>query len=303
MNLLELCLTHPWQRSESVPEWMLGMYRRRTITFANGMSDSQTRVFWLQSAGLTIDLRLPLVNHQKLVADAPEEVADYEAWYAHSVWADTELRWRAGISFQERNRWPEAAHLQRVGNCMMEFAPSGVYVEDWRLQNKGKAGALIGLELVSETDLTTHTTRIRKGALIIAGKYAGMILDYPKIYPEMIESRAPEGIAKTRPEALLEFYAAVGESDTSGGYVVTHALHATDVGQPVTSMEGFSLAEEVGFIRQELTENGRKIERLYWVDIMQPAFDFDDTTPVGAEAEAWFHRENKTLSRYMKKQS
>lgn len=299
MNLLELCRAHPWQRPENVPAWMLGMYRRRTIAFANGMSDSQTRVFWLQSAGLTIDLRLPLVNQQKLVADAPMDVADYEAWYAHSVWSDTELRWRAGISFQERNRWPEAAHLQRVGNCMMEFAPSGVYVEDWRLQNKGKAGALIGLELVSETDLTTHTTRIRKGALIIAGKYAGMVLDYP----EVIAQRAPEVIAQTTPEKLLGFYAVIGETDSSGGYVVTHGLHATDVGNPVTSMEGFSLAEEVGFIRQRLTENGREIERLYWVDVMQPLFDFDDTTPVGAEAEAWFHRENKTLSRYMKKQN
>ncbi|MGB0504412.1 MAG: hypothetical protein ACPGGD_10185, partial [Thalassolituus sp.] len=261
MNLLELCRAHPWQRPENVPAWMLGMYRRRTIAFANGMSDSQTRVFWLQSAGLTIDLRLPLVNQQKLVADAPMDVADYEAWYAHSVWSDTELRWRAGISFQERNRWPEAAHLQRVGNCMMEFAPSGVYVEDWRLQNKGKAGALIGLELVSETDLTTHTTRIRKGALIIAGKYAGMVLDYP----EVIAQRAPEVIAQTTPEKLLGFYAVIGETDSSGGYVVTHGLHATDVGNPVTSMEGFSLAEEVGFIRQRLTENGREIERLYWV--------------------------------------
>lgn len=292
MNLLDLSREHPWQRANGLPDWMLGLYRRRTITFANGLSDSQTRVFWLQSPGLTIDLRLPLVNQQKLVADAPHEVADYEAWYAHSVWTGSELNWRAGVSFQESNRWPEASHLQRVGNCMMEFAPSGAYVEDWRLQSRGCADSLIGLELISETDLTTNSTLIRKGALIVAGKHAGLVLDYP----EVIEQRSPDAIAQVSPEKLLGFYAAIGELTPGNEFVATHALHATDVGNPITSMEGFSLSEDTGFLRQRLVKNGREFERLYWIDVMQTGFNFDESRPVDDEAEAWLHRENKTLS-------
>lgn len=298
MNLLELCRKHPWQRSEKVPDWMAGLYRRRTITFANGMSDSQTRVFWLQSAGLTIDLRLPLVHHQKTVVEAPLDVADYEAWYAHSVWADNELQWRAGVSFQARNRWPEAAQLRRVGNCMMEFAPSAVYVEDWRLQSREQTGSMIGLELISETDVATNKTYCRKGAIIVAGKHAGMVLDYPA----PLQDRAPDVLAKANPEALLGFYAAVGESDAKGGFVATHALHTTHVGMPLFSAEGFSLMADPGFIRQSLIENGRELERLYWIDVMEPEFAFSDTTPVGEEAEAWLHRENKTLGRYTQQQ-
>lgn len=295
MNLLDLCREHQWQRAEGLPEWMLGLYRRRTITFANGLSDSQTRVFWLQSPGLTIDLRLPLVNQQRLIVDAVHDFAEFEAWYAHSVWMGTELKWRAGVSFQESNRWPEASHLQRVGNCMMEFAPNGAYVEDWRLQSRGHIDSLIGLELISETDLTTNSTLIRKGALIIAGKHAGMILDYP----EVIEQRSPDAIAQVSPEKLLGFYAAIGELAPENKYVATHALHATDVGNSITSMEGFSLAEDIGFLRQRLMENGREIERLYWIDVMQAGFNFDESTPDDDEAEAWLHRENKTFSRYM----
>ncbi len=51
---------------------MLGCFRRRCISFANGESDEQTIVYWFQSRNFTIDLRLqpsapgPLVGLQLL---------------------------------------------------------------------------------------------------------------------------------------------------------------------------------------------------------------------------------------------
>ena len=50
---------------------------------------------------------------------------------------------------------------------MMEFAPSGAYVEDWRLLNS-VPGLFVGLELIGEEDLTTGARRELQGALILA---------------------------------------------------------------------------------------------------------------------------------------
>ncbi|MGB1092500.1 MAG: hypothetical protein ACPGYX_10270, partial [Oceanobacter sp.] len=93
--------------SDPLPDWLMGAFRRRTISFADGTSDTDTRVFWLQSRGLTIDLRLPLLEHQQAIPvpnlDQPQTLsatADLEAWYAHSVWRQEQgkqlLSWQDG---------------------------------------------------------------------------------------------------------------------------------------------------------------------------------------------------------------
>ena len=42
---------------QPVPEWALGGFRRRCITFFDGTEDTTTEVLWLQSHGLTADFR------------------------------------------------------------------------------------------------------------------------------------------------------------------------------------------------------------------------------------------------------
>ena len=59
MELTELCSLHnTTPTSGAVPSWTLGCFRRRSISFFNGDSDDSTLVLWLQSRGLTGDLRL-----------------------------------------------------------------------------------------------------------------------------------------------------------------------------------------------------------------------------------------------------
>lgn len=132
MTLLEIAKTHLSTASYSVPEWVLGAFSRRSISFADGLTDTDTRVFWLQSRGLTIDLRLPLPRDQPVLTDHSDAIcamSDLEGWYAHTCWENNLLSWCNGASYQLHNRWPEPAQLRRVGNCMVEFAPSGAYVE------------------------------------------------------------------------------------------------------------------------------------------------------------------------------
>ena len=62
MSLDRLAATRPYAEPLAVPSWTLGCFHRRCITFATGVEDPSTRVIWIQSHGLTADLRLPLVR-------------------------------------------------------------------------------------------------------------------------------------------------------------------------------------------------------------------------------------------------
>lgn len=105
-----------------------------------------------------------------------QQLADYEAFCATTDWNGEMLSWRdADASLQIHNRWTEPATLKRVGNCMIEFCPSDAYIEDWRLQ-PSNSGALIGLRLIGERDLTSGVVRHKSGGLIVCGDYAGLAL-------------------------------------------------------------------------------------------------------------------------------
>jgi hypothetical protein len=59
MNLQELITGHALRPAPGLPDWMLGWFKRHSISFADGLTDVDTHVCWLQSRNFTIDLRLP----------------------------------------------------------------------------------------------------------------------------------------------------------------------------------------------------------------------------------------------------
>ena len=186
MNLFELAAQHPTEPDHSVPDWMLGFWKRYSISFADGTTDTRTHVCWIQSRNFTIDLRLPLEKDQVPAQALPtnrtdtlRQLANYEGWVADSVWDGHVLTWLpTDTSLQWHNRWPEPAILQRTGNCMIEHCASQSYVEDWRMQASAD-GPLIGLHLLEERDLRNGLVRHRGGGLIVVGDYAALVLGRP----------------------------------------------------------------------------------------------------------------------------
>ncbi|WP_430461478.1 hypothetical protein ACQUQU_01500 [Thalassolituus sp. LLYu03] len=298
MHLSELPAVVAHLSGDPVPDWMRGAFRRRSITFANGLTDIDTRVFWLQSQRLTIDLRLPRCNEQ-VGSDEPELFADYEGWYGDSVWDGQQLNWEGGASFQRHNRWPEAALLQRTGNCMTEFAPSGVYVEDWRLLSD-KPGPLIALELLSEQDLITGVSTERKGALIICGTLAGWVLDRQPDVENQAENPAENHEHGTVARNPFGFETAIGRGSLSDGFIVTDALHPQRVGEPLLPLFGFANAEP-GFVTQTLSQHDKALLRTFRVDTYDLNFAFSPATSTTHDAEAWYQDEARTLTRYTRK--
>jgi len=305
MTLQELLERHARPATTGVPDWMLGCFRRRCISFANGESDDQTIVYWFQSRNTTIDLRLPRAE-QQVPTKAPSEysitelqtLANYEGWEAKSQWDGERMSWFDETALQTHNRWPEPAELKRIGNCMIEFAPSGAYVEDWRAQ-PSEAGPLIGLRMIEQRNLDTGNCVHRGGGLIITGDHAALVLGRPAplsndaTLPEQLESASPDKIQR-----LFDFETSVAQGSLTKGYTIHHTTRPARLGQsllPDTRSEWFVENQEV---RHRFEIEGVTHERRYLIDTLEAHCPFDLHTSWSSEAKAWFGREAATLTRY-----
>ncbi|MFT4046225.1 MAG: hypothetical protein QM661_05955 [Solimonas sp.] len=289
-----------------MPDWMLGCWKRRSISFADGLSDVQTQVFWLQSRGFTIDLRLPPGCDQlpaKALADydATERarLADHEGWCADAEWDGRALSWcNTEASLQLHNRWPEPAILQRTGNCMVEHCPSGAYVEDWRLQSSAD-GPLAGLRLIDERELDGGRVRQRGGGLIVCGDYAALTLGRAGTLAagQSLKARVAEaGADVARLAALFGCETSVAHGDAASGYSVFLSTWPGRVGQTLFPLDGFEVA--AGGVVQRLEIEGRRVERRFEIDTLEAAVAFPQATSWPPHAADWYAREQGTLRRH-----
>lgn len=309
MTLQDL-LSHAQRAETGVPDWMLGFFKRRSITFANGETDSATHVCWLQSRNFTIDLRLPLAEHQpplrpwaEYSAEELSVLANHEGWEALSEWDGKTLGWHSDTSLQLHNRWPEPAVLQRIGNCMIEFAPSGAYVEDWRLQ-PSKPGPLIGLRLIEERNLDTGELRHRGGGLIICGDYAALVLGRAEAVPGISlrdEVRRAAGDAQ-RLAGLFNFETSVACGSIQDGYHVSLSTCAGRLGELLLPLDGFELISGGKQVVQRLNLDGACCERRFNVDTIEPELSYAQSTGFTAQAATWYASESPTLTRYTQPQ-
>ncbi|MGE8496354.1 MAG: hypothetical protein ACN6O6_02520 [Pseudomonas sp.] len=306
MNLLDVATQHPFKAKGGVPEWMLGHFRRRTISFADGRSDERTQVHWLQSRTFTIDLRLPAGPAlparalEAYDAQALRSLANHEGWAADSLWADNLLSWQGGVSLQLHNRWPEPAQLQRIGNCMIEFAPSGAYVEDWRLQ--ASSGPLIGLRLIDECDAETGERLHQGGGLILCGEQVGWVQGRPQALADSslgLRERAEQALGDGATlAALFDFETSLALADGQGGYRVALSTVPERVGQALV-LDGFEVLGEGQLRQRAVRADGREVVRMFSIDTLEPDWRSDLATPCTGSAQSWLAAEDETLSRYL----
>ncbi|WP_158970903.1 hypothetical protein [Paraglaciecola sp. L3A3] len=317
MHLQELLATEIKPATQGVPDWMLGYFKRYAISFADGRTDLETNVCWLQSRNFTLDLRLPIAT-QQVTAKAWQDytkdellvMADYEGWEALCDWKDDILSWRnTDTSLQLHNRWVEPGVLKRIGNCMIELSPSGAYVEDWRLQ-PSSPGHLVGLRLLEERVIETGEVRHSGGGLIFCGDYAGLVLGrsqtvtatqaYNSLRAQVVEAHGqPDKLA-----ALFNFETSVAQGSISQGYRISMSTKPERVGEYICPLDGFEFVDisssEAQLIRQTLTFQGELCERIFEVDTIEQNVGYEQVTSFTPEAKTWYQREEKTLTRYSK---
>jgi hypothetical protein len=296
MRLEELARAAPFARPLAVPAWTLGCFHRRSITYANGAEDAATRVIWIQSHGLTGDLRIPAqrpdLNGRVSIAECmPEQrvkLAKGEGGVADTAFADGRMSWGNWAAFQPYDKWPEPGELRRIGPALIEFAPSGIYVEDWRLQ-PGSAGLRVGLRLVSET-APGGAPQPRDGGLVIAGEHAVFALARRRPLAEGVPAHRQLAADPALTGAVFDAQAAYARQEPAGRWRIVLAVDPFMEGGEL-DLDGFAPGEP-GFLRQSLA---RGTERLWRIDTLLADQPLDVATAASAEGAAWLDQEAGVL--------
>lgn len=249
------------------PSALLGAFRRKSITFCNGQTDETTQVYWFQSASFTIDLRLP--------DGAATPLAERQGWIGDTHWdaQGGELSWTVGHSYQRHNLWPEPARLAFIGNSVIEFAPSGAYVEDWR--QLAIRGPLLGLRLIAIANAGTGEEHRADGGLIVAGDHMAFVL--------------------SRPPHLRDEWESFETSLAIAGRTVTHSTQSARYGEAIVP-DSFDLAPD-GSVRLTCKAHGTDWHLRLNVDAFVPDHVFSNSSPATPEAHAWLERESAHLAR------
>lgn len=270
------------------PRRLLGAFRRKSITFCTGVTDERTVVYWFQSRSFTIDLRLP--------DGAATSVTDRQGWVGDTLWdaESQQMSWSVATSYQPRNQWPEPAILRFIGNSVLEFAPSGAYVEDWRQQCF--RGPLLGLRLLSLHDEETGRDSPMDGGLIVAGGHVAYAQSRLPRLDAALRNAADLDRALADRLLTAEEIESYEVSVALNGRTIDHSTRTARIGQQIASGE-FALQPD-GSILLSRPVGGRTCRLRFAVDIHVPDFTFDRRTQAASPAPDWMEKEKSHLFRH-----
>ena len=193
-------------------------------------------------------------------------------------------------NYQNHVQWPEPASLHAIGNCILEFSPSNVYVEDWRQQVQH--GLFLGLRLQSALDVQSGQKLEMDGGLIICGDHMGYALTR---LPEVQSAVAQMDLKAVDPTvfALLEgFEVSIG----TDGQVKTYSTRTSETGKTF-NLENFEVLNESSLV-QHVVLDDREIDLIFELDIYQPDYQFQYVTSTTTQAESWLKSEQNHLMQH-----
>ena len=288
MNLFEVIKTlkPTIPQPEIIPGFLYGAFRRKSISFFNGLTDENTIVYWFQSRSFTIDLRLK--------SQIETAVQERQGWIGNTIWDSTNqlLSWEVKdyANYQNHVQWPEPARLHAIGNCILEFSPSNVYVEDWRQQVQH--GLFLGLRLQSALDIQSGQTLEMDGGLIICADHMAYALTR---LPEVQSAVAQMDLKAVDPTVFVlveSFEVSIG----ADGQAKTYSTRSSETGKAF-NLENFEVLNESSLV-QHVILDGRDIDLIFELDIYQPDYQFQYTTPTTTQAEIWLKSEQDHLMQH-----
>jgi hypothetical protein len=220
----------------TVPDEMLGCWRRAWIEFADGTRDDTTTVVWLQTESLMADVRIAAdrddlrgrAGLHECTADDLRAIASADASSgftdcspvvigADGVRAAT-ATWHTrghGVNFQPVSAFPEPGLMEWNDDAtvMMERAPSGAYVEEWRLV----PGSRDRLSVTQVDDETVY----RAGPIAVFVRDRRVAIPRPARLQELLGDHEDD-----RPmiEALLDCEFSVAELDGGQWTIIASTL-------------------------------------------------------------------------------
>lgn len=127
------------ENARPVPEWLRGLWRRRSIEYADGRRDDTTIVYWLQTESAFADIRIPVdrpdvrgrVGLEALSTDELTSLAG-QAGFAGWTELDGDLcQWHRTIDYQPPTGVPDEGRLRLENGVLIEEGVHERYVEVW----------------------------------------------------------------------------------------------------------------------------------------------------------------------------
>lgn len=292
MNLFEILQHIPESQMTGgpIPAYLYGAFRRKSISFFNGLTDEDTLVYWFQSRSFTIDLRL---KHR---TETP--VHERQGWIGNTLWDEAQalLLWQVADSsnYQNHVQWPEPARLHAIGNCILEFSPSNVYVEDWRQQVH--SGLYLGLRLKMAIDTETGQQLKMDGGLIVCDQHVAYTLsrlpDIQTIVSHM--DLTADSLESHNLDSIESFEVSIG----TDGHTKSYSTSSGQSDQPF-NFDAFDLIND-STLKQRTCLNGRQIDLIFDIDVYQSNYLFQQQTCTTPESEHWLKSEQSHLLHHAK---
>lgn len=233
------------ESSAHVAELLRGGWQRSWIRYSDGALDDTSTVVWLQHESAMADVRVPeshsaLQQCGSLAGCTLEQLrllADSESSTGTTVCTQIEVgadgvrrataqwpRLAGGVEFQPVSGFPEPGLLEWNDDAtvMLERAPSGAYVEQWRR--------------IPDTETPLEQRRLDDGStLYLAGSVAVRVRDRPRPIPagERLEVLIAEaGDDRSAIEALVDCEFSLAHRRGSA-YVVTASTHPWRIGEVI----------------------------------------------------------------------
>ncbi|WP_278491761.1 hypothetical protein [Acinetobacter gyllenbergii] len=263
-----------------LPSYLLGCFRRKSISFFNGMTDEKTIVYWFQSKSFSIDLRLVDANQTA--------VHERQGWIGDTLW-DSErelLSWQVHQNYQNHIQWPEPAKLYPIGNSILEFSPSHAYVEDWRQQ--AQQGLLLGLRLFQMQHVATQQMIAMDGGLMISDQHMAYAQSRLPQQQKQLKN-SPIDHPENDPKVIESYEVSVALNGSSIGFsTISSRL------QQSISLDDFEIEDSNTLTQLKQIEG--ELYRLYFhLDMYQPDFVFNTTTATTTDTQQWLAAEQKHL--------
>jgi hypothetical protein len=220
----------------TVPDLMFGCWKRAWIEFADGTRDDTTTVVWLQTESLMADVRIAAdrgdirrraglhectTDELRVIAAADASSGftecspvDVDADGVRTATASWHTRGH-GVNFQPVSAFPEPGLMSWNDDAtvMMERAPSGAYVEEWRLV----PGSRDHLSVTRVDDETVY----RAGPVAVFVRDRRVAIPRPARLQELLDDCAAD---RPMMEALLDCEFSVAELDNATWSITASTL-------------------------------------------------------------------------------
>lgn len=292
MNLITLCTQLKVSATSTclLPEYLLGAFRRKSISFANGLTDETTLVYWFQSKSFTIDLRLKSQN--------ATPVLERQGWVGNTLWDEQQqlLSWQITSNYQNHVQWPEPAKLYAIGNAILEFSPSHAYVEDWRQQ--AKRGLFLGLRLFKIDNLDLNTSYPADGGLIICDHFIAFARSRRPEIQQRLEMEKSLTEAFAQQDFTVQDIQDYEVSVSFGQQMIDLSTVTEQVGTHM-ELDHFTQLDDNTLVQQRFIR-GQRCQLYFTIDTFDQDFCFSTETATSNASLAWFDQEHNHLFHHAK---